>query len=85
LEFCRKYLPPAYPSEMADQYGLFPEDYAFDLEILSNERYSEGMLFLILSFSKQRLKPFQAIIAALMLYDFIYHIPQQVSLSICKQ
>jgi len=70
---------------MADQYGLLPEDYAFDLKILSNERYGQGMLFLILSLSKQRLKPFQAIIVALMLYDLINHIPQQVSLSICKQ
>jgi len=70
---------------MADQYGLLPEDYAFDLEILSNERYSQGILFLILSFSKKRLKPFQAIIAALMLHDFIDHIPQQVSLSIYNQ
>jgi len=69
---------------MADQYGLIPENYVDDMKILSNERYCQGMLFLILLFFKQRLKPFQAIVATLMVYDFIYHIPQQVRLSICK-
>jgi len=69
---------------MADQYGLTPEDYIDDLKRLSNNRYGQGMLFLILSSSKQQLKPFQVIIASLMAYDFIYHIPQQVRLSICN-
>ena len=69
---------------MADQYGMTPEDYVLDLKKLSNARYSQGMLFLILSFSKQQLKPTQAIVAMLMVYDFINHIPQQVRLSICK-
>jgi len=70
---------------MEDQYGLTAEDYVYDLNILSDKRYGQGMLFLILSFLKQRLKPFQAIAATLMLYDFIYHIPRQVRLSICTQ
>jgi len=69
---------------MEDQYGLIPEDYVIDMKNLSNERYSQGMLFLILSLSMQQLKPFQVIAATLLLYDFIYHIPQQVRLSICK-
>jgi len=69
---------------MADQYGLTPEDYLDDAKGLSNARYSQGKLFLILSFSKQRLTLFQVIVATLMLYDFIYHIPQQVRLSVCK-
>ena len=67
---------------MADQYGVTPEDYANDLMLLSNKRYGQGVLFLILLFSKQRLKSFQVIVATLMIYDLIYHIPQQVSLSI---
>jgi len=67
---------------MADQYGLTPEDYVDDLELLSNRRYCQGMLIHIVLFSKQGLKPFQVITAALMTYDFIYHIPQQVRLSI---
>ena len=67
---------------MADQYGVTPKDYANDLTLLSNKRYGQGVLFLILLFSKQRLKSFQVIVATLMIYDFIYHIPQQVSLSI---
>ena len=70
---------------MADQYGLTGQDYINDLKKLSIERYSQCMLFLILSFSKQQLKPTQVIISTLMLYDSIYHIPQQVRLSICKQ
>jgi len=70
---------------MADQYGLTLEDYIDDLKFLSNERYSQGMLILIQLSSKQLLKPFQVIIATLMMYDFIDHIPQQVRLSICKQ
>jgi len=70
---------------MEDQCGLTPEDYVHDMEILSNARYGQGMLFLILLFFKHRLKPFfQAIAITLMVYDFIYHIPQQVRLSICK-
>ena len=83
--FRTKYLPPAYHIGMEDQYGLTAEDYVYDLNILSDKRYGQGMLFLILSFLKQRLKPFQAIAATLMLYDFIYHIPRQVRLSICTQ
>jgi len=67
-----------------DQYGLAPEDYVDDLKSLSNERYGQGMLFLIVLFLKQQLKPTQATIATLLVYDFISHIPQQVRLSICK-
>jgi len=67
-----------------DQYGLAPEDYVDDLKRLSNERYGQGMLFLIVLFLKQQLKPTQVIIATLMVYDFINHIPQQVRLFICK-
>ena len=83
--FLTKYLPLTYPIEMADQYGLTLEDYIDDLKSLSNERYGQGMSFFILLFSKQWLKYFEAIIAILMLYDFIDHIPQQVRLPICKQ
>jgi len=54
---------------MADQYGFTPEDYIDDMNILSHERYSQGMLFLILLFFKRRLKPFQVIVATLMVYD----------------
>jgi len=68
---------------MTDQYGLTPQDYVDDLKFLSNKRYVQGMLFLIVSFLKQQLKPTQVIIATLMVYDFIDHIPQQVRLSIC--
>jgi len=70
---------------MADQYGLTAEDYANDLRRLSNTRYTQGIPFFIILFLKQRLKPFQVIVATLMAYDFIYHIPQQVRLFICKQ
>ena len=70
---------------MADNYGLTPTDYVHDPEYLSNERYSQGIPILILSFSKELLKPFQVVIATLMIYDFIYHIPQQVRLFICIQ
>ena len=84
IKFCTKHLSPAYSTPMADQYGMTPEDYVLDLKKLSNARYSQGMLFLILSFSKQQLKPTQAIVAMLMVYDFINHIPQQVRFSICK-
>jgi len=70
---------------MADQYGLRPEDYAHDLKVLSNTRYGLGMPVLILFFLKQQLKLFQVVFATLLLYDSIYHIPQQVRLSICKQ
>jgi len=80
-----RYLPPTYSTQMADQYGLYPGDYAWDLQVLSNYRYSQGTLSPILSFSKQQLQHFQAIVAPLMVYDFIDHIPQQVRLSICKQ
>jgi len=57
IEFQTRYLPPAYPSQMADQYGVTPEDYVDGLKILSNTRYGEGMLFLIPSSPKQWLKP----------------------------
>ena len=70
---------------MADQYGQTPEDYVFDLELLSYRHYSEGMQFLVLSFLEQRPKPFQVIAITLMLYDSIYHVPQQVRLSTCKE
>jgi len=85
IEFRTKYLPPAYPIEMIDQYGLAPEDYVDDLKYLSNARYGQGRLFFIPSFSKQWLKPFQVVVATLMLYDFIYNIRQQVRFSICEQ
>ena len=84
IEFRTKYLPPAYPTQMTDQYGLTPQDYVDDLNELSNKRYGEGVLFFIVLFTKQQLKPTQAIIATLMVYDFIDHIPQQVRLFICK-
>ena len=32
---------------MADQYELTLEDYIDDLKVLSNERYSQGMFFLV--------------------------------------
>jgi len=83
IEFRTKYLPPAYPTQMTDQYGLTPQDYVDDLNRLSNERYGQGVLFIVL-FTKQQLKPTQVIIATLMVYDFIDHIPQQVRLVICK-
>ena len=35
--------------QMADQYGLLPEDYVDDLKSVSNRRYSQGVLFLVLS------------------------------------
>jgi len=70
---------------MADQYRPSPEVDVYDLETLSNYRYAQGMPSPILSFSKQQLQPFQAIVAPLMVYDLIDHIPQQVRLSICKQ
>jgi len=69
---------------MADQYGLTPQDYVHDLKNLSYNRHNQGILFFILLFSKQQLKPIEVIFATLMLYDFICHIPQQVRLSICK-
>jgi len=84
IEFRTKYLPPAYLTQMTDQYGLTPQDYVDDLNELSNERYSQGVLFFIVLFTKQQLKPTQVIIATLMVYDFIDHIPQQVRLFICK-
>ena len=70
---------------MADWYGLTPTDYVHDSKYLSNECYSQGIPILILSFLKQLLKPFPVVIATLMIYDFIYHIPQQVRLLICIQ
>jgi len=84
IEFRTKYLPLAYSTQMTDQYGLTPQDYVDDLNELSNERYSQGVLFCIVLFMKQQLKPAQAIIATLMVYDFIDHIPQQVRLFIFK-
>ena len=68
---------------MTDQYGLTPQDYVDDLKFLSNKRYVQGMMFFVVSLLKQQLKPTQVIIAMLMVYDFIDHIPQQVRLSIC--
>jgi len=70
---------------MTDQYGLAPEDYVGDLKSLSNARCAQCMSIFTLQLSKQRLKQFQDIVIPLMAYDFIYHIPQQVRLSICKQ
>ena len=49
---CTTYLPPAHIVQMADQYGLMPEDYISDLKLLSIIRYTEGILFLILLFLK---------------------------------
>jgi len=49
IELCKKYLPPAHSTQMADQYGLLPEDYVDDLKSMSIRRYSQGVLFLILS------------------------------------
>jgi len=69
---------------MEDQYGLTAEIYVYDLKLLSDKRYGQGMLFLILLLLKHRLRHFQAIAITLMLYDFIYYIPQQVRLPICK-
>jgi len=80
-----KYLPSAYPTQMADQYGLMPVDYVLDMELQPYINSSEGMRFPILSFLEQRPKPFQVIVIPLMLYDFIYHVPQQVRLSTCKE
>ena len=31
---------------MADQYGVTPKEYVFDLKNLLDERYSQGMLYL---------------------------------------
>jgi len=70
---------------MADQYGLAPEDYVYDLKNLSSIRYIGCMPIIFLSFSKQWLKQSQGIVATLMVYDFIYHIPQQVRRSTRKQ
>lgn len=70
---------------MVDQYGLSPEDYINDLKLLSNNHYILGRLILDPSFSTYLLKHFQATIATLMVYDFIYHIPQQVNLPIFQQ
>jgi len=67
---------------MTDQYELRPEDYVDNLKSLSTALYGQGMPILIRLFPKQRLQQFQVIVATLMLYDFIYHIPQQVRLSI---
>ena len=85
IEFRTKYLPPTHFTQMADQYGVTLEDYVYDLKILSNDHYIQGMPAPGLLFSKQRLKFFQAIVATLMLYDVVYHIPEQVNLSICKK
>ena len=85
IELSTQCLPPAYSTQMADQYGQTPEDYVFDLENFAYKHYSEGMRFFILSFLEQRPKPFQVIVITLMLYDFIYHMPQQARLSTCKE
>jgi len=76
--------PPGYSIQVADEYGLVPEDYIHDLKQLSDVRYIQGALFPILSFSKQRLRPFQVIVATSTVDDVIRVIPQQVRLSICK-
>jgi len=68
-----------------DHYGLSPEDYIEDMKGLSHRRCIYGMLILYLFFANQPLKPFQAVIATLMVYDIISLIPQQVRLSMCKQ
>jgi len=68
---------------MADQYELTLQDYVYDLMRLSNNCFSQGMLSIFYRF--QQLKPTQVIVATLMLYDFIDHIPQQVGLSICRE
>ena len=85
IEFCTKYLPLVYSTQMANKYGLTPEFYVYDLKILSNVHYTKGMPVPALLLLEQWLKHFQAVIASLMLYDLVYHIPQQVSLSNCKQ
>jgi len=84
IEFRTKYLPLVYSTQMIDQYGLTPQDYVDDLNKLSNSRYGQGVLFFIVLCTKQQLKPTQVIIATLLVYDFIDHVPQQVSLSICN-
>jgi len=84
IELHTKYLPPSYFTQMADQYGVTPEDYVYDIKLMSLRRYSQGMPFSILSLSEQRLKHFQVIAATLMMYDLTNHIPQQVRLPICK-
>jgi len=78
------HFPPGYSIQVADEYGLVPEDYIHDLKQLSDVRYIQGRLFPILLFSKQLLRPFQVIVATSMVYDMIRIIPQQVRLSICK-
>jgi len=80
-----KYLLLHYPISMADQYGLTLEDYIGDKKLLSDARYSQGMLILDLLFVNKSLRGFQAVIATLMVYDIINLIPQQVRLSMCKQ
>jgi len=70
---------------MTDQYGLALEDYVYDAKLLSDKLYMECMPIIFLSFSKQRLKQSQGIVATLMLYDLFYHIPHQVRLSMSKQ
>jgi len=67
-----------------DQYRLAPEDYVDNLKSLSGKHYSQGMLFLVVLFLKQQLKPIKVIIATLIVYDFINCIPQQMRLFICK-
>jgi len=52
IEFHTKYLPPAYSTQMADKYGLTPEDYVYDMKILSNGHYTQGMPVPVLLLSK---------------------------------
>ena len=63
---------------MVDEHGPTREDYMVDLERLLGTRYIQSTIILIWFFSSQLLKPFQAIAATLMVYDFINLIPRQV-------
>ena len=83
-ELHTKFLLSAYPVSMTDQFVQTLEYRILDLTILSKRRYIEGMLILDLSLSKELLKPLQAIITALMVYDMIYLIPKQVRFFICN-
>ena len=62
IEFRTKYLPLVYSTQMIDQYGLTPQDYVDDLNKLSNSRYGQGVLFFIVLFMKQQLKPLKSLL-----------------------
>ena len=51
-ELRTRYLPVAYTTQMADKYGILPEEHVLDLKKLSNTRYIQCILRLILLFSK---------------------------------